>query len=189
MSIGLSEQPIDYTGINGEVETQWANPFRQLDTVPSVFGPHPRFSRPGGGELVGAGAIISDGSHILLVRQNRWPNRVQLWEMPLGASEEGETLPEAALREVREETGAELAEADLIDLGRVHPNAASIYGYNQVYFAHVDRMEARPEDDEEIAECAWVPIGRVVDACANGEITEATTVVAVLRAQTRGLLG
>lgn len=188
MSFDLSEHPIDYTGIEGQTVTQWASRHRQLDTIPSVFGPYMRLSRPGGGEIIGSGVLVSDGANILLTRQNRWPIRMQTWEIPLGGRDPEESLAQAALRELFEETGVALTEADIVDLGAMRPNASTMYAFNQIYFARVEPSTIRDRADDEIIECAWVPAERVVDACVTGEVTCASTVVAVLRAVERGLL-
>jgi ADP-ribose pyrophosphatase YjhB (NUDIX family) len=53
---------------------------------------------------VGVGAIALRGKDVLLVRMNRGRNRGQ-WSVPGGYVEAGESLEQAAVREVREETG------------------------------------------------------------------------------------
>src|SRR3712207_2589394 len=53
---------------------------------------------------VGVGVIVWRGDQVLLVRRGR-PPRAGQWGLPGGAQEVGETLFEAAAREVLEETG------------------------------------------------------------------------------------
>lgn len=53
---------------------------------------------------VAVGAIIINDEKVLLVKRNKAPHK-DLWAIPGGSVELGETLQEAAEREVREETG------------------------------------------------------------------------------------
>src|ERR1700733_15171369 len=48
---------------------------------------------------------VDDRGRILLVRQYRLPARSYLWELPAGRIDEGETVLQAAKRELKEETG------------------------------------------------------------------------------------
>lgn len=64
-----------------------------------------------------AGAVVHDpAGRLLLIRRGREPGR-GLWSLPGGRCERGETAAEAAVREVREETGLEVVAGRLI--GRV----------------------------------------------------------------------
>ena len=70
--------------------------------------------------VVGVGVVVWHREQVLLVRRGK-PPRVGHWSLPGGAQELGETVAEAARREVLEETGLEvevgevLATVDLIE--------------------------------------------------------------------------
>lgn len=63
--------------------------------------------------LVGVGVVVWDGDDLLLVRRGR-PPRDGEWGLPGGAQKVGETLFEAAAREVLEETGLKVAPREVI---------------------------------------------------------------------------
>src|SRR5690348_18028660 len=59
------------------------------------------------------GAIITDSDRILLIRRGHEPEAGR-WSLPGGRIEAGETDEQALIREVREETGLEVAPGPLI---------------------------------------------------------------------------
>jgi 8-oxo-dGTP diphosphatase len=61
-------------------------------------------SQPFKAPQVAVGAIVVKDEKILLVKRDKAPHK-DLWAIPGGSVELGETLQEAAKREVREETG------------------------------------------------------------------------------------
>jgi 8-oxo-dGTP diphosphatase len=63
--------------------------------------------------IVGVGVVVWRDDQVLLIRRGK-PPRVGQWSLPGGAQELGETVAEAARREVMEETGLELAALELL---------------------------------------------------------------------------
>ncbi len=63
--------------------------------------------------LVGVGAIIVQKGRVLLIRRGQAPLLGE-WSLPGGVLECGETLREAAAREVREETGISVETGELL---------------------------------------------------------------------------
>lgn len=65
--------------------------------------------------FVGVGVVVFRGDEVLLVQRAKPPVR-HSWSIPGGAQETGETVREAALRELREETGLEAEIIGLVDV-------------------------------------------------------------------------
>ena len=82
--------------------------------------------------VVGVGAVIIDGDRVVLVRRAHEPLKGE-WSLPGGAVELGETLAEAIVREVREETGLDVCVGPIVEiLDRVHRAADGRIDYHFV---------------------------------------------------------
>lgn len=93
------------------------------------------------------------------------------WELELigGLRERGETVEEAARREVMEESGLVLKE--LIPLGSIAPDPGKTTSVVPIVLAEVAALgEASPEESEAIAGWVALPIERVRRALWEGEI-------------------
>ena len=65
--------------------------------------------------IVAVGAVILDGDRVLLVQRGQEPLKGE-WSLPGGAVELGETLEEALVREVREETSLDVAVGPVVEV-------------------------------------------------------------------------
>jgi 8-oxo-dGTP diphosphatase len=81
--------------------------------------------------FVGAGAIVRKGKKVLLVKR-KYPPNDGLWSLPGGLVELGETAQEAAMREVKEETGLSVGVDRLFDVGseiQLDPDSRTRYHF------------------------------------------------------------
>lgn len=106
---------------------------------------------------LGVSVMLWRGGRVLLVRRARMP-LAGYWALPGGSVELGERLADAARREMREETGLEVAVTGQIDtaeiIGKDAAGAVESH-YVIAVFAAVDRGgEAVAGDDA--AEARWV---------------------------------
>lgn len=123
---------------------------------------------------------LTDDGDVLCVRQYRYAHSQITLEIPAGKLESNDVdLPSAALRELKEETGAECKE--LIYLGKMFPSPALLGEVIHMYFARgLTFGEATPDEDEFI-ECEKIPLEKLVDMVCNNEVLDAKTQIAALR--------
>jgi 8-oxo-dGTP diphosphatase len=104
---------------------------------------------------VGAVAVFDDA--ILLIRRGRGPAH-GTWSVPGGRVEAGETLAEAVVRELQEETGLSGVCESLIGWAeRIGPG----YHYVILDFSVTIVSDADPVAGDDAAEALWVPLSDV----------------------------
>ena len=124
---------------------------------------------------------VTDDGEVICVRQYRYAHRKCVLEIPAGKLEVGEKndIRAAALRELKEETGAECDE--LIYLGEMYPSPALLSEVIYMYYARGLKMGEAHLDDDEFLECERIPLEKMVEMVCSGEITDAKTQIAVLK--------
>jgi 8-oxo-dGTP pyrophosphatase MutT (NUDIX family) len=126
--------------------------------------------------------ITVDGD-IVLVRQRRVGTQTDTLEVPGGVVDPGESPEEAALRELREETGG--VPARLVPLGVVHPNPALQDNRCHQFLAVGVRLGPPDPDDHEKIEVIVVPRARVRGWLDDGTLSHALVALALERALIR----
>lgn len=109
--------------------------------------------------IVGVGALILKGDQILLIQRGREPDRGR-WSIPGGGVELGETLQEAARREVREECGLEVEIreiADIYDLIIPDDQGHIRFHYVLIHFIALYQV-GEPRSGSDAAAIAWVSL-------------------------------
>ena len=124
---------------------------------------------------------LTDDGDVILVKQYRYAHRKCTLEIPAGKLEKGERedIRSAALRELREETGAECRE--LIYLGEMYPSPALLSEVIYMFFARGLTFGERDLDDDEFLECERVSLERMLEMIDEGLLPDAKTQIATLR--------
>ena len=120
---------------------------------------------------------LTAADEVLLLRQYRFGIADHTLEIPGGMCDPGEPPREAALRELREETGH--AAGELTELGWVHPNPPLQTNRCYSYLARGLRRvgEPRPDPDERF-EIVSVPLASIPGLIAERRITHALVLAA-----------
>jgi ADP-ribose pyrophosphatase len=140
-------------------------------------------------------AMTAEGK-LVLIRQERIPIRAAIWEVPAGQiddeSEEPDEIAAVALRELREETGFELAEGgELIPLGDFFTSPGFTDEHSYFFLARPVREAAAGhsyDESESILDCRAFSSEELRDMISSNEIRDANTLAICARLLSRGLL-
>jgi ADP-ribose pyrophosphatase len=122
---------------------------------------------------------VDEDKRILLVRQFRLPAQQNLWELPAGRLDEGETPLKAAKRELIEETGYTAKKWD--KLASYYPSPGYVSEKMTIFLAtELTEGEAHPMEDERI-ERRWFSHKEVRDLIESGKIVDGKTIIGYYR--------
>ena len=124
---------------------------------------------------------LDDQNRALLVSQFRYPYEKVLREIPAGKLEYGEDPREAAVRELREETGA--VPGAFSSLGELYPSPGYCGEIIRMYLARDLSFGSTDLDEDEFLNVERVPFDTLVEQVLSGEIRDAKTIAAVLKAK------
>jgi ADP-ribose pyrophosphatase len=180
-------------------EVAFANPYLEVHrvTVTSPTRPEP-FTwtvchRKG---AVVTAAITSEGGFVM-VRQERVPIQATIWEFPAGQIDERTehataAIHATALRELREESGYELApNGELISLGHFFPSCGFTDEQSHLLLARPVILSAHGpahDESEAITACHVFTAAELRAMIASGEVRDANTLAAFARLTAMDLL-
>ena len=127
---------------------------------------------------------LKENDTILMVKQFRYPIAQTVLEVPAGKLEAGEDPFEAAKRELEEETG--YCANKWTDLGYVYTSPG--YSDEKLYLYKAENLKFNHchPDDGEIIQAFEYKYDDVLKMIDKGEINDAKTLCALLRAEIKG---
>lgn len=150
-----------------------------MQTEPKVYS-QPR---------VGVIAVTIQGDDVILIRRRNEPQR-HAWGYPGGSIEPGESIHDAALRELMEETGTEAEVLGLLDVVEVCEFDRTGRHHHFVLIALLCRYiagELRPGDDA--MDCRWVRIPDGLSAFDGDLVDHVERIAARARDQLAAIQG
>jgi len=141
----------------------------------------------GFGQCVGVVPFV-DRDRILLVRQYRYVQKDTRWEIPTGGVKEGESLEDAAQRELQEEAGYQAEQ--LTWISSYYTSKSMCEETAHLYIGEGLSPAQRPADETEFIEVGALPFADALRMVLDCEIMDSMSVIAILHAaRLRGSLG
>ena len=122
--------------------------------------------------------LLDDG-RVVLIRQYRPVVRAEIWELPAGTIETGESPEACARRELVEEAGYEAGRLEPLGEALADPGLTDERIF--LFLARDLRPVARGLDADEHIDVAPVPLAEAYRMADAGEILDAGTLIALLR--------
>jgi len=132
------------------------------------------------GQCVGVLPFLDD-KHVLMIRQYRYVfGEDHRWEMPTGGVKPGESLVDAARRELREEVGYDASE--LSHISTYYTSKSVMHEIAHLYIGRaLTQVQAIP-DETEFLEIETFKFEHVLQLVLESEIRDSMTILAVLHA-------
>jgi 8-oxo-dGTP pyrophosphatase MutT (NUDIX family) len=130
---------------------------------------------------VAATVLLNDQDEVLLMWRHRFTTDTWNWEIPSGIVEPGESLAEAAAREVMEETGYHVDAVALDRLSYNQPIGGMSDAEHTVYLARDAVKVADPVDSHEADRIEWFPLGGIQQMIDDRLIVAGVAVTGLLQ--------
>lgn len=129
--------------------------------------------------------VLSDG-RIILEKQFRKAIENVIYELPAGKRDLNETFEEAAIRELKEETGYVPGKIEF--LTTIYPSVGYSSERLDIFLCTELKKEERNLDEDEDIDLIFVEIDTAIEMIKNREIKDAKTIAAILFARAKELI-
>ena len=126
----------------------------------------------------GSAVYCEKDGKILLVKQFRYPYNEELYEIPAGKLNEGETPQQTAIRELEEEGGIIAKKVE--KLFDVYPTPAYNNEIIRIFKAQDFVLGKIKLDEDEFLSGEWIEKEEVLKMVNDGRIKDAKTIIAIL---------
>lgn len=126
----------------------------------------------------GAAVLLIKDNKVLLVKQYRYLYGREIYEIPAGKLNDGESAEDGARRELEEETGYR---AKLVRYFDLYPSPGYTDEIIYVYYATEYEFVGQKLDEGEFLKCEFIEIDKVLNLIADGKICDAKTVSAIYK--------
>ncbi len=123
---------------------------------------------------------VTDEGNVIMVKQYRYAFEQIMLEIPAGKLEPGEDPLEAVKRELEEESGAVAKNIEY--MGEIFTTVAIFDEKIHAYLATGLEFKNAHPDEDEFLEVEKIPLSTLVGMVMNGEIRDAKTQIAILKA-------
>jgi 8-oxo-dGTP diphosphatase len=126
-----------------------------------------------------AGVVIKNNQDRYLLVQEAQPKAYKLWNLPGGRCDEGETLPETAAREAKEETGidVELLSTEPV-LTRINKNGHQLNSF----IAKMIGGDVQPQEGE-ILDVRWFSVSEIQELAKNNQLRDLWVLDSILKVE------
>ena len=131
----------------------------------------------------GAAILVVKDGKVLMEKQYRNPYEKEIYEIPAGKRDEGETFEQTAMRELEEETGYSPERIEL--LTKMYPSPGYTDEVIAIYLTDKFKKGHIHFDENEFLTSSWMDLEEVYDMIDKGLINDAKTIVALLMYKTR----
>lgn len=120
---------------------------------------------------------VNDKDQILLQREFSYPPNEVMWQLPGGAMEPGESVIDAAQRELAEESGYILEE--IKEIGYFYVSNRKSNRKQYIVTGTMPKSSFAKGDDDEFIESIWLNKEKIDEMIASGEITNINMLAAL----------